>query len=214
MTMAIRGLLLGMAFLGMQLCSTAQTGIRFSVLDFERSVNSWQWNLLGGFDRDINDRMSIGVDVTRSLLFFGLGDLLDYDPYSTYGQDYALAQRSFGLQYRSSYFWSDMGYIASTIGFRSIAMELNADRYNSNYNLIEYRRTERFTLIPVGLRLGFRNDLDGWYNDVYVGLGYNIGGGKTIFDGMRAGGEKIVLEKKHELKKIWFSAGYSFGIGW
>lgn len=39
------------------------------------------------------------------------------------------------------------------------------------------------TLIPIGMRMGVRGGLEGFYADLYIGGHYNVGGGvRTVLD--------------------------------
>ena len=62
-------------------------------------------------------------------------------------------------------------------------------------------------IFPIGPRLGFRSELDGYFGDIHVGIGSLLGKGK----------EKdvpVYLANKDKLKGFSFQVGYSVGVGW
>ncbi len=172
------------------LCSVgfanAQTGIRFTFLDFDQISTNWRPDILVGFDKNLGDRLSIGVDVVKGFRF----DQNDDDFY---------AMNTWGIQYRSQYFFGSSVYIGSTIGFRRIALSVNPDPFGTYYSVYgtspAFIPTRDLTIVPVGIRLGLRSELDGWYQDLYAGVGYN-------------------LNAPTELSSAWINLGYAFGIGW
>src|SRR5690606_19862199 len=107
-------------FLVPTLCK-AQTGIRAG-LEYESIMRKYHIQLLAGLDRDVNDRISLGLDV-----LLGLKMNEQNFSYSTGTSSYSLTRNSIGLQYRSMYFFGGTGYIASTIGFRTLKMEMLLD---------------------------------------------------------------------------------------
>lgn len=184
----------------------AQTGIRAG-LDYESIMRKYHLNFLAGVDRDVNDRISLGLDVLLGLKM----NEQDFS-YTTGTNTYSLSRSSIGLQYRSMYFFGGTGYIASTIGFRTLKMELLLDETVTGpfgtYSYLGVRRVPiTTTIIPIGIRLGLRGELDGFYQDLYVNLGYNIGSAKDIFP---AG---VELRKEHALSKVWISVGYAMAVG-
>ena len=190
------------------LCSSAsaQTGIRAGI-EYGSTQKKLNLNYLVGLDRDLGERISIGLDA----LFIPKKN--SFEGSSSYYVDYyELTTSSFGLQYRSMYYFGGAGYIASTIGFRNIKMnmvltELTTDAFG--YDKFITRTLNKNTMIiPIGLRLGARGELDGWYQDLYLNVGYNIGSSKKPY------GTEVVLEKSDEISGLWFSLGYAFGVGW
>ncbi len=184
----------------------AQTGIRFTFLDFEKTTNKFQPNVLIGFDRDVAERLSIGLDVVRGFSFD-----TQYSTYSNeYDLSYDISKSIWGMQYRSQYFITDVMYLGTTLGLRHIRMILDTEQnpyYNSPYPIFS-KQTARTVLVPVGLRWGFRSELDGLYMDGYISVGYNIGSAKKMF------ANADFLEKQDLLSKTWISIGYALGIGW
>ena len=111
-----------------------QSGIRATLLDFESISKKFNPNFLIGFDRDITDRTSFGIDIIKSFSFNpeGTGDEVMSGTSTTY---YNMLTNYWGMQYRSQYFLSGSGYIATSIGFRSVAITIagTTSNYNSSY---------------------------------------------------------------------------------
>ncbi len=185
-----------------------QSGIRFTMLDFGTASKRFHPNLLLGFDRDITDRTAFGIDLIKSYSFNpeGISDEVSNGTFYTY---YATQVNYWGLQYRSHYFFSGTGYIASSIGFRSISIKIagstsNYSSYTTSFN--SFSRTASTTTFPIGIRMGFRSDLDGYFGDIHAGIGYNIGGNVNL------GNEMLV--DTDVISKLWLTVGYALGIGW
>lgn len=178
--------------------TNAQTGIRFTFLDFDRTTTKLRPNLILGLDHDLGDRIAIGIDVIKGYRF-------DPDAEDT-------QIRSWGIQYRSKFFFAGSGYIASTIGFRRLSISMSSDPYGTYYSMYGTYppplRAEQVTIVPVGIRLGFRSELDGWYGDIYGGVGYNIGANKQIFPTTEYSSRDPLLNA------VWLNIGYAYGIGW
>jgi hypothetical protein len=202
-----RLLILFFFFSGMVL--QAQHGVRFTVLDFEVLTRKWSTNLLVGYDHDLNDRLALGIDVVKSIRFdpdLQSNEATNGDIYSYY----TLGTKNWGLQYRSLYFFSGSGYLASTVGVRSLTMELNGytmDNSNYNYEQTNFKESTSATIFPLGLRLGFRSELDGYYGDIYVGIGTVLGNKDVLKN-------TAYIDKKEGITSLWINAGYVLGIGW
>ena len=189
---------------------SAQSGLRATFLDFGSITKKFNPNILLGFDRDLTDRTSIGIDLVKSFSFNPEGSSSEImsGTSTTY---YTIRANSIGLQYRSQYFFGGSAYIGTTVGFRSVQLDIagNTSSYNNSYTYTNtsFARTLKTTVFPLGLRFGFRSELDGYYGDIYFGAGYNVGGkvNMTLLD---------ALDRTDILSKLWLNAGYVVGIGW
>jgi len=103
----------------------------------------------------------------------------------------APALSSWVLNYHSNYHFSDNEsssfYMGSTIGVRMVGGADGA------------------TLVPVGMRMGVRGGLEGFYADLYIGGHYNVGGGG-----------RVMLENRGaaDLRTLSFCGGLDIGFGW
>lgn len=152
-------------------CLHAQSGIRAipwniePVFD-EKGGEMTHYGL--GYDRDLNDRLSLGVDFR------------------------ILAVGTWTAEYRCQYHFADNTsssfYMGSTLGVRSIG-----DHYSK-------------VLLPIGIRMGVRGGLEGFYADLYVGGKYQLGanGSAVRVDGITYPGFHTTT----------FVAGLDIGFGW
>ena len=196
--------------------SIAQWGIRTSFMHYEQQTGRSGLNWTVGVDHDPTDRTSIGLE------YIGHLNLFDVDAgqngnseYAGYQVDYTITRKVSGLQYRSIYFLSNGGhtgvYLGTYLGFRMITQEAVPFAYSFYSSLPspawERRTTATNTVIPIGLRLGARSEMDGWYHDIYFALGTQLGAGNADVLGP-------YLEDKDMLKGFSFQVGYAFGVGW
>ncbi|MFT3884740.1 MAG: hypothetical protein QM724_04725 [Flavobacteriales bacterium] len=63
-------------------------------------------------------------------------------------------------------------------------------------------------MVPIGLRIGIRSDLDGFYGDFYFGVGYQLGGGDALLP------QPELSEVPSTLANLTWTLGYAFGFGW
>jgi hypothetical protein len=109
-----------------------------------------------GYDKDLEDRLSVSLEAMFSQGFFG-------------GENEAMT-----LQYRSSFHLmsnqESSAYFGPQIAWRSVEVT----EYEGN-NI----KRDNVTVWPVGLRFGVRGDLRGFYADLYASFVYQIGGEET-----------------------------------
>ncbi|MBX2974460.1 MAG: hypothetical protein KF797_15290 [Flavobacteriales bacterium] len=170
--------------------------------------------LMGGIatvDHDLNDRLGISLDLS---IGFGIGSSGSYS-YQGYSGNYSLERRSMGFTYRSQFFLSDNDdaavYIGPFIGFRKLNYTLNPDPYQINgWNTSApswvVKQTLSGALFPVGMRMGWRAPLDGFYSELFFTVG-TILGDKDHFN-------IPYLQPKDVVGGVYLQAGYSFGVGW
>lgn len=149
----------------------AQGGIRAIIWNVEPVATGINADFLHyglGYDGDLNDRLSMGVQVR-----------------------FSPGASSWVVNYQSSYHFSDNEstsfYMGPNVGFRSVGGSVGA------------------TLIPVGMRMGVRGGLEGFYADLYVGGLYNIGGG---------GRTELADVGIADLRTTSFCVGLDLGFGW
>jgi hypothetical protein len=143
-----------------------------------------------GYDHDLADRLSMGVDFMFTTgIFSGEGSV-------------------YTLQYRTAFYFASnseaSAYIGPSIGFRSAS--LTKYTYNSNaytYTSSVTKATDNSTLIPIGLRVGFRGDLRLFYADVYAGFVVQLGGESSVD-----------TAPAPTPKPVTFVLGVDFGFGW
>jgi hypothetical protein len=184
-------------------------GVRFIAGEGEKLSPRWNLQLLAGFERQFNEHFTIGLDVIKLIDTGGASGYNDYMNALGYNQNYTLKRNLWGLQYRSQYFFSGAGYIGPTIGIRRFEYTVTTEEQFTSptgYSLETRYNTiiRRGTLIPIGLRFGFRTELDGWFQDIYVSFGM-LAGNKPLIP---------VLGSKDHFAGVWFNLGYAIGIGW
>lgn len=154
-----------------------------------------------GLDHDLNPRLSLGLDLS-----FGLGYkayLYDRNNSSTA----VLDVNSLSIIYRSAYCFSSnedqtSGYFGPFLGYTRVKADLQ--QYDPGR-----RSTTTRALIPVGLRVGVRGGLRGFYGDVYCSAGYRFNAGSPLFDGTG-----LPAVDNATLRNLVFSFGIALGGGW
>lgn len=191
----------------------AQWGVRFTALHYETVQRRGNWNVMLGLDHDLNDRISIGLDFTRSINLFGEVEA-EQTSYDGYLVDYSMDRKVTGLTYRSHYFFSDNDdgaafYLGPFIGWRKVELDISPVAYNNylgNDPTWARREVASSTLFPVGMRFGFRSALDGYSGDIHVSVGTQLGDKEIV-------GAPYLI-KKDELSGLFLQFGYTIGIGW
>ncbi len=195
----------------------AQWGIQ-AAIHHERMTGRHGLHWMAGFGFDASDRTSIGLDLVGHLSFEPSESYVEDVIYNGYNVSYSLSRNVIGLQYRSTYFLrndNSGAYLGPYLGFRRFDREvLVLNTYSNSVGLgssvdPSWARTYRTTamLFPVGMRFGIRSEMDGWYGDLYVGLGLQLGSVKET-------NAAPFLDEKDELKGFSFQVGYAIGMGW
>lgn len=196
------------------------TGVRIIVPEytqrFQKGPNKgFQFGI--GVDHDLNDRLSVGLDLVMDL---GSLDNLDrYDhlslPYGASTVEYGRVSKMVAVTYRSAYALTDNEsghmYLGSFLGVRTVQQRVVLDYWSgsSGASVVNNAQASR-TVVPVGVRLGVRSGLDGGlYEDLYAQVGYCLGGGKSGFT-------QSYLQQADglALARFTFSIGLAFGFGW
>lgn len=195
----------------------AQMGLRFSPLNYENVETGVNTGFIFGADVDISDRTAMAFDYGFGFDLYGTGsNSSESFSYNGYQIDVIPINRTQAFTLRSLYFLSDMAggpFIATSIGIRTVTLELDPSVWDPNSSFGSplptwARATEsKTTLTQLGLRLGTRSELDGFYGELYVGFGVNLG----ELDGMLP---VYMINSEWALSRAYFQAGYSLGIGW
>jgi hypothetical protein len=177
-----------------------------------------------GYDHDFNDRLSMGVDITflgRSILTQTTGN--GYNRPIVYGSlqaNWIDRRRTFSMVYRTAYSFGDNDsftpYLGTYIGVRMIGRDLEITDVSDPQSYYYYGQLGPFsptylgkaTVFPVGLRFGLRSGLDGIYYDLYGGLGYQLGGGSSLFN------RPELASGPFDLKGVVWQVGFAYGVGW
>lgn len=181
----------------------AQSAVRFvAPYDFTKGLNDLgvaniQYGL--GFDHDLNDHLAFGADVIYRVEGTSKWSGIGRPPSDLSGWD---------VQYRSYYLLGDHErtsfYMGSWIGVRTTKYVIGQTLSNGSYV-----RDEGSTIsVPVGVRIGMRGGLEGFFGDLFVAFGYAIGGSVPT---ERYGMDGFIREP---LSGPEFRAGLNFGIGW
>ncbi len=189
-----------------------QFGIRATPFHLETITLRPVPKLLVGGDMQVSERISLGLDLLASWSVFTPGIHIQGEVvHPEYTGKYYLFRNSFGLQYRSQYFPGETFYLASTIGLRRVRMAVEPDVYHGEAGVLFRvplpKETGTGLVFPAGLRVGARSELDELYHDVYISLGYLIGGGRRLL-------EAEYLDHRDRPNVVWISAGYCLGLAW
>jgi len=146
------------------------------------------------YQQDLNHRFGIALD------FF----------YGTHGYNPA-SERSYDLIYSAKYFTSDNDdatsfYLGTFFGAQSVKATVEEEVPNSS-GYSSYVQSDHTRMqFPLGIRIGVRGGLDGYFGELFAQGGYAIGNG-TIYrtsDGVTVG-----------TSPLYFTLGFSFlGVGW
>lgn len=204
-----------LAILGSQ-SAGAQWGVQGTIFHHEQMTGrqGMHWTL--GFAFDISDRTSLGVDMIGHLNIFNMIDESEVNQYLGYNVGYIAGRKVLGMQYRSTYFLTRENsglYVGPFIGFRSIRRPITfvyaSSSTSSTFSDPAWARSNITSalIFPVGMRIGFRTELDELFGDVYFAIGTQIGSGNE---------EKVpeYINEQDQLKGFSFQVGYAVGFGW
>lgn len=204
--------------------ANAQWGFRVAPYHWQTATGAGltkQHSINLGLDHDLNDRLSIGVEVLIGLTNNSTSDYYDGSSghYMGYAVDYTMQDRSKGFMYRCEYAFTDNdgfhGYLASTIGFVRVTRDLsvyNVTSPNSYYaqdpSSIGLKSSEENSgmVFPLGLRFGLRSDLEGMYIDMYTGAGVNLGSKELST-------APYLEEKEANMSGVFLQLGIALGFG-
>ncbi|MEO7080001.1 MAG: hypothetical protein ABIY71_00695 [Flavobacteriales bacterium] len=162
-----------------------------------------------GVDRTFNEKLTAGFDIS-----YDIGNAASGSPAYLYlvGGDYTIKPGLLTMNYHTEFAIGDDGgthaYIGTFVGLRKIWQNWTRVDY-TNGSLPPTRKFSEL-LVPVGLRLGLRGATDGGFMDLYVALGYQIGGGEKIADVKLAHTDQGFIETT----SLALSIGLAYGIGW
>jgi hypothetical protein len=210
-------ILLVIAFFAPALSLSAQMGLRISPLNYENVEKGANTSFIVGMDMDISDRTAMAADFGFGFDLYGVAQTASetylYDGYQV---TVSPITRTQALTLRSMYFLSDMtsgSYIATSLGFRTVRLQLDPSVWDPNGSFgtplpaWAGSSESKITLTQLGLRFGLRSELEGFYGDLYVGFGVNLG----ELDGLLP---VYLRSSDWALSRAYVQAGYSFGIGW
>jgi hypothetical protein len=213
---AFRLALLAASALGLE--AYGQMGVRVSFLHYEPVEVGSNFHFVAGFDADLSPRSAMGIDYTTRMDIFGAAESnVESLEHLGYQVSVSPLTRSWSLALRSIYFLSDEAagaYIGPTIGYRSVSLELLPQVWDTGFSGNPSpswdRRTEHeLGYLQLGLRVGFRSELDGFFGDIHFGAGMNLGELEAS-PGLPA----YMETSEWGLRKMFFQVGYATGIGW
>jgi hypothetical protein len=205
------------AILGSTMPAHAQMGLRISPLNYENVEKGANSGFIFGADVDISDRSAMAIDYGFGFDMFGDGSgRQESFSFEGYQVDVSAITRTSAFTLRSLYFLTDMAggpYVATCFGIRTVKVELDPSVWDTNGSFglpppAWARASEdKTTLTQLGLRVGSRSELDGYYGEFYVGFGVNLG----KLDGFLP---LYMASSDWALSRVYFQAGYSVGVGW
>lgn len=182
-------------------------GFHFEKLTEANSGSNWHMGL--GWDFDLNDRLSGGLDLTTDMNWTG------DDYYYGYSAEYGERLKVFGVMYRSQFHFMDNDgtsvYLGPTIGLRALKQKIEYDEeitpgaWYTSYQRV--RVEENGMVFPLGLRLGVRGTLEGGYADLFIGVGTYLGSNEPF-------SKLPILDEESLPKQTFFQVGMNYGIGW
>jgi hypothetical protein len=204
----LRHTILTTAIALLSLGTQAQWGVHAG-FGMERYSSRLDGHWTVGMEHDMSGRTSIGLSVIGLLPV--LAPVSRTANNSTYS--YTYMRKGIGVQYRSIFFLTDDAagvYVGATVGMRSLQRVALVDTINYTSSAIwPGGRTAKATVFPVGLRLGVRGMLDGWYSDFYVAvctqLGRNSDDMPTLYP---------FNAPEDRLKGLTIQVGYALGLAW
>lgn len=133
-----------------------------------------------GYDKDLEEYLSMAVELMFSQGMFG-------------GRNAAIT-----MQYRSAFHLQSnqqsSAYIGPLVAFRMVDVTTYENKV---------LREESKTVFPLGLRMGVRGDLRGFYADLYASVVFQIGG------------EELTSTSTYVPPvPITYAIGFDMGIGW
>ncbi|MBK9760826.1 MAG: hypothetical protein IPO90_12850 [Flavobacteriales bacterium] len=221
--MIARNVLLGTALAFSVTLLAQSSGIRFIFPEFTKVYSGksmWKSYQFGmGYDHDFNDRISMGLDAVIDLGRVTESDSRPFEvPYAGLTAEYISTDRFIAFTYRTAYSFSDNSeaslYVGSYFGVRAFTQKMDliyvTDPTGFSYGNGPFPQQEeaKKTLLPIGLRLGFRGSLEGGFADLYTQLGYTIGGGESVFTQPYFKGDGF------DLSTMSFTLGLAYGFGW
>jgi hypothetical protein len=193
-----------------------QMGIRLTPYQYERVEKGSNAHIGAGFDLDLSRRSAMSVDYSARFDIWGVAEA-NVESYDFYGYfvSYSPITRTWSLTLRSLYFLNDEVsgfYIASSIGYRAVELELDPDvsatgSWVTTQPSWARRSTHNGGYTQLGFRLGTRSELDGFYGDLFLGLGLNLGDPDLDLP-------LYMAQSDWGIKDLYLQAGYSMGIGW
>ncbi|HEY0976635.1 MAG TPA: hypothetical protein VGE21_04125 [Flavobacteriales bacterium] len=178
-----------------------------------------RWGVGIGYDHQTAGPIAFGVEFQAPVLDLeGDGPYGDTRSFSHQGYEasYYSKLSSWTVLYRASYFVSNDGsgfYVGSFLGVRHVKETLTLSHVegpNYVYDQGPFKGLEecKGLVFPLGIRFGVRGEMDGWYQDLYFQLGYQIGGGELSY------ASSFMDRNAPQLSGITYGLGYAFGVGW
>ena len=173
-----------------------------------------------GVDRSFNDKLTVGFDIS-----YDIGNAFRMEgSYTTrksggYEANYTMKPGLLTLNYHTEFALGDddgtHGYIGTFIGLRRIWQNWTLESrysYGLTVGSDPFPPSKKYSdwLVPVGLRMGIRGATDGGFMDLYVALGYQIGGGNQV----AIGNLYRAKEDYMETTSMALTIGLAYGIGW
>lgn len=192
----------------------AQWGIRANLIEADATISSPHgptlFNMGLGVDRDLGRAYTIGGDLFTTV--HSDREFVNVPDHDGVGMStFRRTAREYKFFVRASYLLSGSKKASWHVGpvaglrFRQEELEPRASAVDA------YRamRLERWT-VPVGVRLGFRDEMPRGYFDVFARLTYDIGGGEPLGQGM------LIQHTRSELEATWpawrLAVGASYGL--
>lgn len=199
----------------------AQQGLSFAPVQWDHVFNVYDPTPLYyvlAYDDDLGpgsaQRVELSLQWTSFFKQFEQGEQLSYNGWDAYMRYEAAF--TYTLTYHSLWFpngYNEGFYLGSSIGIRHSMARLSipdpGNYYATPSTPQPFDPTYRGTLfmVPVGLRLGIREELADVYKNFYVGVGYQLGSNGTMFPQPELSG---MLQQP---AGFTCSVGYAFGIG-
>jgi len=179
-----------------------------------------------GYEQNLGTKVAVSLEYNKGYSL----STVDYTPLSYY-EYYDQVGLGYSFYYGHAITWSEIAYISryffdynddgswylsSGIGLRTAKIEIVTENisydtpYFSQATQFQNLKSSNVTLIPISFKVGYRNSIDGFFGDYFLGLTYipgaeDKGSGNKAFD--------TFINKKY-FNNISFNFGICIGIGW
>lgn len=179
-----------------------------------RSDGGWNSSprIVLGVDHDHGRRWSSGAD---ALLWTGrVNDVVVHDANGAFAARYDRTTTDLTTQVRMSYLLSGNErasfHVGPALGITYRSERLALDQAGSNSSAFPEMQQVAYTTLPIGLRLGLRDELPGGYMEINGRFMYEIGGTGRLFD---IGAEQVDATADQRVRKPEWTIGLSAAFG-
>jgi hypothetical protein len=198
-------------------------GSAFQKTDGGGGTKFWYWGF--GYEQNVGDRIALSLEYNKG---FSFGDeaesaqLISGDvSTSGYSMYYLQTMPWNEFSYQSKYFFTDNDdnawYFSTGLAYRTVTVQVQIEdlMYSSDYEpvlgtLHTGLYSEKVTFTPVSFKLGYRNSIDGFFGDYFLGINYLPGSSKKSINNTFL--DQQITTKSFTSVALTF--GFAMGFGW